>query len=334
MASGRVPREPGINAFRIFNLALIIFAHAKPLAPPMQHDDPRYLLLIIAQCSVPMFFITSGYLLRWREGDPFAVTRWSFRKLLPLYAIWAFVFIFGAWLIGAGSLPELLATLPGGPTQHLWFLPALALALSVMSLSLRFLGLRLSWIAAIILAVGGLWFGSYEQWIGLPAHSLRSGIPTAPLFVLIGVYLAESKPPRRVFLFAGAVILAYGLQVWDDKLLSTAPGFEPGRQAIVTLATLPYAIAMFLFARSLHGRVVERLAALRPYFATIYCIHPMFIVAFAMVIHERSFGIAIAVTLMTLVLSVLAGMALEAMGRFWRERLHSHPPLRAAAHQR
>src|SRR5579875_2967043 len=93
-------RENGINAFRIFNLGLVILAHAMPLAAPLRHGDPQYLLLILAQCSVPMFFITSGYLLRYEEGSPFAVTRWAMIKLVPLYVIWLAVYIIFAWLLG------------------------------------------------------------------------------------------------------------------------------------------------------------------------------------------------------------------------------------------
>ena len=84
--SNRVQPEPGVNAFRFVLMFPIIMWHGWWFAG----DDPSAAarrLLIAGQCSVPMFFITSGYLLRWWEGDRFAVARWALHKLLPLYVI-------------------------------------------------------------------------------------------------------------------------------------------------------------------------------------------------------------------------------------------------------
>jgi surface polysaccharide O-acyltransferase-like enzyme len=332
MASRSAPREPGINAFRLVSLSAVILAHAWFFAGPMEHHDPRYRLVIIAQASVPLFFMTSGYLLRWRDGDPLAVTRWCCRKLLPLFGIWAAIYVGVFWIAGFGSLTELLATLPrGGPTRHLWFLPALAIALSSVSLSLRLAGPRLTWIGATALAAAGLWLGTYQQWIGLEAHSLASGVLAAPFFVLIGVQIRQSNVPRNAALFAGIAVAGYILQLLDDRLLSAAPGYLPERHFMVTLATVPYAGATFLFARSLSGRLVQTVARARDYFPTIYCIHPMIIFALRPVVHSEGLPTALAVAALTLALSILTAMALPAAVRASRRGLVVLPQLRAAA---
>ena len=332
MRSKAAPREPGINAFRIFNLTLVILAHAWFFGGPTEHGDPRRLILIIAQCSVPTFFLTSGYLLRWKEGDAFAVTRWCCRKLLPLFAVWVSLYVLIAWVDGQGSLWSLLMTVPlGGPTRHLWFLLALTLALSVVSVSLRLAGTRFSWSAAAVLAVAGLWCGTYQQWAGLEAHSIYSGILTAPLFVLIGNRLAQWNPPRWPVVFGMAVAVGYLLQVWDDRLIAAAPGYRPDRAWMVSIATVPYAVAVFLFARSLNGRIVQKLASLRPYFATIYCIHPMILMGFGLIVKPHNFALMLGITLATLALSILAAIALPASAALIRERMRDRPPLRVVA---
>src|SRR4051794_18353134 len=153
----RMSSEPGINALRFLLMFTIVLALSWFFIGSIAPSDPAYYLLITAQCSVPVFFIISGYFLRWRDGDIFAVTRWAATKLLPLYVLWVAIYVVAARLAGLGSLGDLLVTfLRGGPVRHLWFLPALAVALSLTSLSLRLIGPRATWVAAIALAAFGL----------------------------------------------------------------------------------------------------------------------------------------------------------------------------------
>src|SRR4051794_29436589 len=118
----RMSSEPGINAFRFLLMFLVVLGHSWSFIGRIAATDPSYYLLITAQCAVPVFFITSGYFLRWREGDALSVTRWACTKLLPLYILWVAIYIAAAWLAGLGTLPHLVGSFShGGPVRHLWF---------------------------------------------------------------------------------------------------------------------------------------------------------------------------------------------------------------------
>jgi surface polysaccharide O-acyltransferase-like enzyme len=328
----RRPSDPGVNAFRFVNMFAVVMAHAWWFAGPVPHGDPRYLLLITAQCSVPTFFITSGYLLRWEDGDPFAVTLWALRKLLPLYVIWGAFYTLAAWLAGMGRFVDLIERVGMVATSvHLWFLPALAFALSVVSLSLRFFGARRTWILAGLLATAGLLNGTYEMFLGFGGHSMRASVATAPLLVLLGVYIRKTDLPRWPLLFGAAVLLTYYLQVRDDALIAAAPGYALGKPAAVTLATIAYGLSVFLFARSLpRTRPLEWLANRKHYLLVIYCIHPMILVAIGTVWHRHGMGSVLLTTTVAYALSTLVAVAFAAAHRGVREFARAHRELALA----
>jgi surface polysaccharide O-acyltransferase-like enzyme len=335
----RSSSEPGVNAFRFVLMFTVVYAHACWLfAGPLQRDSLTYLLLVTAHCSVPSFFITSGYFLRWRDGDPFVVTRWAFRKLLPLYLIWMAIYAVVTWLAGWGAVYEVAAWLAGRgdffdltgsiafgvTTLHLWFLPTLALALSATSLSLRFLGVRLTWVLAAALAAAGLFAGTYQMFLGLESHSLRGSVLTAPLLVLIGICVANARIPRRPVLLGIAVLVAYFLQLSDNGFIATAAGYSPDRRSAVTLSTIPFALSVFLFARSLPcTKLVEWLAGRKHYLLVIYCIHPMILTGIRGVWDRQGLASTLVVTIVAFSLSVLAAMFLSIAHRRWRELAHA-----------
>ena len=316
--------EPSINAFRFFNMLAVVFAHAWWFIGPIARDDPRYLLLMLAQCSVPTFFITSGYFLRWQEGDTFAVTRWCLAKLLPVFLFWVVVYALLGTLVGLGSFPRMLfGTATGAQFPHLWFLPALGFSVSMTALSLRTIGLRRTWILSLGLAAVGLFNGTYQMFLGLEANPLRVCVLTAPLLVLIGIYFRNSNLPRWPLLFGLAVIATYWLQVWDDELVTHAPGYIIGKRVAVTLATIPYAMSVFLFARSLpRTRLLEWLATRKQHLLVIYCVHPLILTLIGLVWHQRGFDTFVAVTIVTYGLSAVIAASLgSGRRRLWKHAL-------------
>ncbi len=314
--------DAGVNAFRFVTMFTVVMAHSFWLfAPPLGSAGNSGLLLMTAQCAVPTFFITSGYLLRWSEGDPFAVTRWSVRKLIPLYVIWAGLYTLFAWIAGLGSFVELVTTIGFGVgTLPLWFLPALALALSVISLSLRFLGLRRTWLLAAGLGALALFNGAYQTFLGLEANPLRGNVMLSPFLVLCGVQIRLSGPPRSLLWFGIAAVVAYWLQILDDRLIATASGYAAGRAPHMTLATIPFALSVFLFGRSLPSTpLVQWLAARKRYLIVIYCVHSMILTSFDFFPHGRGLAMLFATTMAAYALSLLVAVMLSAGHRQLRE---------------
>lgn len=317
---------PGVDAFRVLLMLPIILAHSWHFAGPISPGLLPYLPLMVGHAAVPFFFLASGSLLRWQEGDTFAVPRWLLRKLLPLFAIWMTVYVFAAWIAGRGSLLEMLAMIDeGGPTRHLWFLPALGFALSVVAISLRLLGHGRTWAIVTCMAAIGLFQGGYQLFLGLSGHWLRCAFLTAPLFVMIGVEVARRPIPATPMVAAGAAVLFYLLQVADDVVIASAPGHLPHEHPTVTLATIPYALALFLLARSLaSGPALQKLASLRRYNVAIYCMNPLVLLIVQPFLPVR--GMVVAFVLTFAVLAVCIGMS-RLWTRAWaRARSHRRQP--------
>ncbi|WP_205478532.1 acyltransferase family protein [Sphingomonas arenae] len=293
----------GVDAFRVLLMLPIILAHSWHFAGPVNPGLESYLPLMAGHAAVPFFFLASGSLLRWQEGEVFAVPRWLLRKLLPLFLVWIAVYVAAAWLAGRGSLLQLVGTIDeGGPTRHLWFLPALGFALSLVAVSLRLLGRHRTWAIVLTMALIGLFQGGYQLFLGLAGHWLRCAFLTAPLFVMIGVEVASRPVTVRPMVAASAAVLFYMLQVADDVLIASAPAHVPHEHPTVTLATIPYAFALFLLARSLSGgAILDRLAALRRFNVTIYCMNPLILLAIQPLIPFRGLAVAFGLTLFVLV---------------------------------
>ena len=343
--AARQSSEPGVNAMRFALMFTVVMAHAWWLfGLPLERSFATFLLLVTAQSSVPAFFITSGYFLRWRDGSPFAVTRWVLGKLIPLYLLWmaiyAVVTYFSGWgafyavtawhSSGNGYLDLLHDVTFGVTTRHLWFLPALAAALSVTSISLRFLGERLTWVVLGAIAALGLLTGPYQMFLGYQGHAFRALALTSPLLVMIGVLLASRNVPRWAVLFGLAAFLCYWLQVFDDKWLATAPGYSSDRKMAVTLATIPFALSVFLFARALPAaKSIEWLSRRKHYLLIIYCIHPMMLTAIRSVWDQRSLPSMLSAAAIAYLMSCLAAVAFDTAQKRWREfgrsRANSEP---------
>jgi surface polysaccharide O-acyltransferase-like enzyme len=323
--------DAGVNAFRFVTMFTVVLAHAwMTNGIPIRSGDPSYLLLVTAQCSVPTFFITSGFLLRWREGDALAVTRWSLRKLLPLYVLWAGFYLAFAWAVG--SLTTLRTfTAFGGSTLPLWFIPALGFALSTISVSLRKFGLRWTWIIAGAVAIFGLFNGTYQTFLGLEANPFRAAVLLAPLLVLVGVQIRLSNPPRSLVWFGLAAIVVFWLQVMDNRFIATAAGYSVDKRPSTTLATFFYALSVFLFARSIPAtKAVEWLARRKRYLLIIYCIHPLVLTAFAFVGTIKDIPSLLAVTIVGFALSALAATAFAGARRRYSDRAAMQRPIQPA----
>lgn len=292
----------GVDAFRVLLMLPIILVHSWHFAGPVSPGLLSYLPLMAGHAAVPFFFLASGSLLRWQEGEVMAVPRWLLRKLLPLFLVWIAIYVAAAWLAGRGSILQLIGMVDeGGPTRHLWFLPALGFALSLVAVSLRLLGRARTWLIITGMAAIGLFQGGYQLFLGFSGHWLRCGFLTAPLFVMIGVEIARRPVALRPAVAASAAVLFYLLQVADDVLIATAPAHVPHEHPTVTLATIPYAVSLFLLARSLSGGfILDRLAALRRFNVAIYCMNPLILLALQPLITVRGLAVAFGLTLFVL----------------------------------
>ncbi len=128
------------------------------------------------------------------------------------------------------------------------------------------------------------------------------------------------------------MLLAYILQLYDDRFVAGLAGYSSSKGWSTTLATIPFALAVFLFARSLpHTRLVKSIAERKNDLLILYCIHPMIITVIGWSWHWRGMKSVLAVTVLAYALSLLCAVGFTAAHRRWREFAGPPPP---APHRR
>lgn len=227
-----IPRTtylPAIDVLRIVAIVSVIFVHTKPFKG---WDGPRGELAFILcnqfiRFAVPFFLMTSGYFWARRvERDELTrATLRILRRVFPLWLVWSLIYLLpynaidlalngtSAWL---EHWHEWLAEWFGksgrwfwvGGKNHLWFMMSLMQAAVVAALCLRWGGMRLLWIVAVILYAVGLLAKAYARTpLGIDwVFNTRNGPFMATLMFATGMALARCTP-RRTW-------LGWGLALW------------------------------------------------------------------------------------------------------------------------
>jgi surface polysaccharide O-acyltransferase-like enzyme len=227
-------RDRAIDSCRFAAIFAVIFIHTLPFRTI---SWPIFFLINQASgFAVPFFFIASGYLFTKKmdeENEPRLYFHRYVRKLVLVFSAWSLIYLFLPFgyidpVTGTVGHVSYLETLSGrihlalsdpmvllvrGIMPHLWFLPALILALTVMYAFNRKGRSQLFLEIAVPLYVLGVMTGSYSfTRIGINLD-LHGGAPllTPFLFTGLGMLLArEAKKPQLkialAFLLAGLLI--------------------------------------------------------------------------------------------------------------------------------
>ncbi|MGI6244506.1 MAG: acyltransferase [Pseudochelatococcus sp.] len=314
-------RLPGIEAFRFIAIGAVILAHALPDLP---HDNAALVLFRdLARCTVPFFFMVSGYFLP-RHQPTATVALASFRRLAPLYFGWMAAYSL-LWLaieahdgLTAADLRTLMEMvlspgLTGGPAVHLWFLPALWIGIVAVLLFRH--DLRLMALAAAVSFLLGLVLGGYSEALGLPRSPIwvaRSGPLMGAPFVALGYLLARTGFDMRPGPAALVMTGGYLLFVVEQYLLSA--GYTRWIFEDFLLGSAPFALGVFILARRCSGPVASRIAPLGRLTLWIYCVHLAFLYIAAELMHitpESGLAPRLALTLLVLAASTLSGLLAE-----------------------
>lgn len=258
-------------------------------------------LMLLLRYSLPFFFMTSGYFAERHVHESSAYLHRVVLRLAGLFLFWELVYNgihFFVCDFGYRAMPttprEILTyaaiTLNGGGVAfHLWFLPWLAVSLTVFMILRRF-GWRAVWIGSALLYALGLAVGPYNEFTGLydqvarifpepAAFTARNGPFFGPIFIAFGAWVARhgdrvaSVPagvPEATFLLGLAVFAleASFISLHGIKMLS---GFN------FLFGSLIFAPALFLIVmRRSVGPVGLGLARLGRYALGMYCIHGLF----------------------------------------------------------
>ena len=153
-------RISSIECTRVLAILAVMAIHISPFANPFDPTawaSPVYVYLAgfinqIARFAVPFFFLTSGYFLQphLQSGAPLRAAWHYCKPLLLLWGVWSLLYIvipFSPWQVPAQGYVATMQMQWGmllsdplnqwwvGGMVHLWFLPALILAVLVMGLA-------------------------------------------------------------------------------------------------------------------------------------------------------------------------------------------------------
>lgn len=276
---------PGIDVFRVVAAFLVVAIHTSPLLSFSETAD-FVLTRIIARTAVPFFFMTSGFFLITRYAENADRLRTFLKRTAIIYAAGILLYIpvniYNGYFSAPDLLPKLIQDLIfDGTFYHLWYLPAAMLGAAVVWAAERSLGFRGAFIltgALYLIGIGGdSYYGFfagnpfYEALFQIMEYT-RNGLFFAPLFLVLGGYLAEKKPHSLWLNMIGlaasaAFLLAEGmlLRFWQVQRHDSMYLFLP-------------VCMYFLFGVvcSFRGR---RMARLRLVSLIVYIIHPLVIIA-------------------------------------------------------
>lgn len=208
---------PALDYLKIILTILVIAIHFAPFGSPSAMDNLNfYTTQYFTRIAVPGFFVMSSFLIFSKcNYDNFDIhyVMAKCKHFLYLYLIWTAIYgfyIFKSWQHGRKTLLELIRDFFFvGSYLHLWYFPAIILALFLTGLLLK---LRLKpWTITIIASIfyclgllGHTYFRLNEIFIGAEArdfvlnylkifYTTRNGLFEGFLFVAVGMLLAHKK---------------------------------------------------------------------------------------------------------------------------------------------
>ena len=218
-----------LELMRIIAMFAVFVIHCGVLLHGPLINETPWLAYIVNQSSrfaVPFFFVLSGYLIYPKLLQaPLTIASAYSKPLLKVWAVWSLIYLLNPmrWQVVAeqGYISERLgyvnwlfatplnALLEGG-FVHLWFIPALLMAVFIIAFCLQYKLQRFVWPIAISLYLYGLLAGSYvnisDFW---SPFFTRNGPFMSTLFVLIGFAIRQYQ--WRLSTFKCLAILLFGM---------------------------------------------------------------------------------------------------------------------------
>ncbi|NCC55439.1 MAG: acyltransferase [Erysipelotrichia bacterium] len=254
-----------IDIVRFLFAIIIIILHVRPFIDTMDQLD-LFFNNMISRICVPLFFITTGYFVAKKEKDnPYYITQYI-KSMLPLYLIWSAIYLPLAlqWLspyftdiqaffinlhlptiitllifIIAVVIALFIALIYIGTFYHLWYFPALLIALFLLKKWKQHFSLKVLLILSLIL----LMIGASETYFGFLPETLqkivsyyftfflttRNFLFFALFYITLGYYMGNKKDLYAnysclklilcIFLLIGEVIILQSTHRLNSNIL-------------------------------------------------------------------------------------------------------------------
>jgi len=248
-----------------------------------------------ARLAVPFFFCCAGYFIAAKGIEDPKVVYSYLKKLIKSYLLWSLIYMplvaIEMFLSGSfhrqGLLQYLQITLFKGSFVHLWYFPALILAVYMVHLVIKKLPLRLLIGIASLLYCFGLFGDAYfglqsllPSWCvqGLKSYqdiflTTRNGVFFGFPFVLIGIVVSRSRhllSKRICLLFLSVSLAAFFVEIYLLEAYHIAADYN------MTVFLVPATIFLFLYLIQLSFTPEFDCRSLRAYSTLIYPSHLLF----------------------------------------------------------
>lgn len=295
-----------LDIAKFISAFLVICIHTGPLLDT--NETANFVLVqIIARIAVPLFFIISGYLFftkldnerEWNDYANVAALKHYVFRLGKLYLIWSILYLPFNYLLVKGDGVHAMTFLRylrdfffTGSYYHLWFLPALMVAVCAVYVLRRYVSLTTTLIISALLYLVGMLGNVYPvmieelPYIGRAYHSYiqlfvttRNGIFFGMLFISLGAYFAKGRMAVNRSPFAPFIGFVLSLcALFGECFILRNNGYMYDL-ASMYLMLVPTVAFLFVTLLSLDLKERAFYKTMRVLSLLIYVVHLMFIVA-------------------------------------------------------
>jgi surface polysaccharide O-acyltransferase-like enzyme len=248
-------RISSVDTLKTFAMLAIVAIHTRPFSGTEFSGSPFFSIIFyfinqVSRFAVPFFFAASGYFFARsveRGGGPWSQFFRYSKRLAVVFAVWTVIYgvippnwttsffqmgpAAAIWKTASMNLARAaeapLTFLVNGAGVHLWFLPALIIAMFILTIS-AWSGLsRYTILLGIVLYIMALAAGPYSSLLGvdLPFNG-RNGPFFSTFFVSAGWWLSKRDAPgfktALALIVAGAVV-----QTAEVVVLNALSGLSP-----------------------------------------------------------------------------------------------------------
>lgn len=330
----------GIDYFRVIAALLIVAIHTSPLTSFSATGDFIF-TRIIARVAVPFFFETSGF---------FLISRYSYnadklgafiKKTAIIYGTAILLYIpiniYNGYFKTNNLLPNIIKDIVfDGTLYHLWYLPASIIGAVIAWCLVKRLSYKKAFIITAIFYIVGL-FGDSYYGIAESVSCLnnfysllfqvtdytRNGIFFAPIFFVLGGYIADNKDKFSFKESIVGFIVCFVLMFGEALILHH---FDLQRHDSMYVFLLPSVCFLFYLLMHFKGK---RKVQLRTISLITYMIHPLVIIVirlFAKITHLYSLLVENSLIhyLLVCIISVGFGLVLTAVWSKYKPKKYRH----------
>lgn len=291
-----------IDVIKYLCAVLVIMVHTAPLLPYNETAN-WFLMTIMGRFVVPFFFISTGFFVctnTQRRGD------WYFksyiRSLIKIYLIWSLIYLpCGIDYIGTEfQIPIYLypfalivALIYVGTYFHLWYIPALILALLLVHWFMKHFRKRyLLTLSLICFLIGAM--ETYYGYINIPFlidlidryirifFTTRNGLFFGFFYVAWGYFIAQKDTwLSYIHHYGWLTLLFFGLMVIEAVIIHDSNNLDSN----ILLMAAPFTICLFLYAKEVQLNWKLPYGKLREYSSLYYFAHAYFLILVPYVLH-------------------------------------------------